>query len=128
MEEQNRYENLPFICFVDNREGVAVIEGLSLGVLVDHLLVLHTYVFAEDHRGVVRSDFLEVIGGEGVVGGQLVDLRFDIDEVPEAVVEEGVAGAAAVGVLEVFLVFLVVLGQVVEVVVQEVHLKWDKLQ
>ena len=97
-------------------------------MLVDHLLVLHTYVFAEDHRGVVRSDFLEVIGGEGVVGGQLVDLRFDIDEVPEAVVEEGVAGAAAVGVLEVFLVFLVVLGQVVEVVVQEVHLKWDKLQ
>ena len=92
-------------------------------MLVDHLLVLHTYVFAEDHRGIVRPDFLEVVGGEGGSGGQLVDLGFDIDEVPEAVVEEGVAGAAAVGIFKVLSVFLVVLGQVVEVVVEEVHLR-----
>ena len=92
-------------------------------VLVNHLLVLHTYVFAEGHRGIIRPDFLEVVGGEGGSGGQLVDLGFDIDEVPEAVVEEGVPGAAAVGILEVLSVFLIVLGQVVEVVVEEIHLQ-----
>ena len=122
MEEHERYENLSLIGFPDNRESVTVIEGLSLEVLIDHLLVFPTNVFAEDHWGVVWSDFLEVIGGEGAIGGQLVDLRFDINEVPEAVVEEGVAGAAAVGVLEVLPVFLVVLGQVVEVMIEEVHL------
>ena len=99
-----------------------VVKRFSLFPFGQHFVIFLVDEFAQGGGRICGSDVLEVVWRESSgIGRQIVDLVLDVFEVAESVVHEGVPRAAAVGVLEVFPVVFVILGEMIEVVVQEVR-------